>query len=329
MRKSSSTSPCSSAFDHGLAQVVVGRPQRQARDRRLLVRLRPHRVLHRLPFSQQVGHAAEVRRLERTRLGLDPQPLHDEVEQVRIAEVHEVEDRRVLQAVELQVRVRARVRRHERRRRHAEHVLRVFLPALLPLPQQLAAGNPHQLDADAHEPHVVDVGRHVWPRPGEAHPGAIGLGLREDAVTELRRQAVVDDELRAHDAMGLGVAAALESARLPEPAHLRLEGVDDRLGHRFFVRLDPFLGELQSFVRALPVDQCGGQARDRIAQQRIEGRTHPGVDASLELQQPQRRVADPVEERRAGVGRRHRAARHRTQHVSLHHDSPFQRAAAR
>ena len=40
------------------------------------------------------------------------------------------------------------------------------------------------------------------------------------------------------------------------------------------------------------VDQRGGQARDRVAQHRIEGRTKPGIDAPLQLQQPQRRIAD-------------------------------------
>ena len=152
---------------------------------------------------------------------------------------------------------------------------------------QFGAGNSHQFDADAHETHVVDVRRHVRPGSGKAHPGAIGFGLRVDAVPELRRQAVVDDELRTHDAVGLGVSAAFESARLPEPAHLRPEAIDDRLERRLFVRLHLFLGDLQSFVRALPVDQRGGRARDRIAQHRIEGRTNPGIDAPLQLQQSQ------------------------------------------
>jgi hypothetical protein len=54
-----------------------------------------------------------------------------------------------------------------------------------------------------------------------------------------------------------------------------------------FVWLRPFLGKLEPFVRALPVDQRGGQARDWVAQHRIEGRTNPGIDAPLQLQQSQ------------------------------------------
>ena len=63
--------------------------------------LRPDRVLHRLALAEQVRHAAEVGRLERARLRLDPEPLHHEVEHVRPAEVQEVEDLGVLEAPEL------------------------------------------------------------------------------------------------------------------------------------------------------------------------------------------------------------------------------------
>ena len=83
------------------------------------------------------------------------------------AQVDEVEDLRVLHALDLQLRVGARVGRHEGRRRHAEHVLRELL-----LVHQLRPRHAHQLDADAHEADVVDVGRDVGPGPGEAHPGA-------------------------------------------------------------------------------------------------------------------------------------------------------------
>ena len=43
-------------------------------------------------LAEQIRHAAEVRRFERTALCLDPQTLHDEIEQMRIVKVHEVED---------------------------------------------------------------------------------------------------------------------------------------------------------------------------------------------------------------------------------------------
>ena len=75
-------------------------------------------------------------------------------------EVEEVEDLRVLQALDLQLRVGLGVRRHEGRRRDAEHVLRELL-----LVHQLRTGHAHQLDADAHEADVVDVRRDVGPGP--------------------------------------------------------------------------------------------------------------------------------------------------------------------
>ena len=138
--------PCGERRHHRVPQIVVGRAQREARDRRPLLRFRPDRVLHRLPFAEQIGHAAEVRRLERTALRLDPQRLHDEIEHVRPMEVDEVENLRVLQALDLQLRVGLGVRRHEGRRRDAEHVLRELF-----LVHQLRPGHAHQLDADAHE----------------------------------------------------------------------------------------------------------------------------------------------------------------------------------
>ncbi len=289
--------------DHGSAQVVVGRPERQARNRRALRARRPDRVLHRLAVAEQVRHATEVRRLERAALGLDPERLHDSVEQVRPREVDEVVDRRVLQALDLQLRVGAHVGRDEGRRRNAEHVLGELL-----LVHQLRAGDAHQLDADAHEADVVDVGGDVRARAREAHPRAVGLRLGEDAVPELCRQAVVDDELGADDAVRLGVAAALEAARLPEQAHLLLEAGDDRVDELLFARKRLLLGERQLLVDALGVDQEGHEARDRIAQHGIEGRADERIDAALELHQREQRVGKHVEEPRARVRGRHRSA---------------------
>ena len=122
------------------------------------------------------------------------------------------------------------------------------------------------------------------------------LRLGEDAVAELGRQAVVDDELGAHDAVRLGVAAALEAARLPEPAHLLLEAGDDRVDELLFVGQRLLLGELQAFVDALPVDQRGDEARERVAQHGIEGRAEEGIEAALDLDERERRVGDHVEQ---------------------------------
>ena len=88
------------------------------------------------------------------------------------------------------------------------------------------------------------------PGPGEAHPRAVGARLGEDAAPHVLRQVVADGELGAHDAVRLGVAAALEVARLPEAAHLRGERVDDRLEVLLLVRLDALLGERRDRRRA-------------------------------------------------------------------------------
>src|SRR5204863_562418 len=78
--------------DHGVAQIVVGRTKGKARYPGALGGLRPHRILHRLAFTEEVRNAAEIRCFEGAALGLDPQRLHDEVEYVRAMEVEEIEN---------------------------------------------------------------------------------------------------------------------------------------------------------------------------------------------------------------------------------------------
>ena len=162
-------------------------------------------------LTQEIRHATEIRRLEGTALRLGPQSLHDEVEDVRFAEVQEVEDLGVLDALELQLRVGVDVRRHEGRRRDAEHVLGELF-----LVHQLWPRHTHQLDADAHEAHIFDIRGDVRPRPGEANPGAIGPGLGVDTVPQLGREIVVNRKLPAHNAVGFGVAPSLEPPWFPE-----------------------------------------------------------------------------------------------------------------
>src|ERR1700730_13082085 len=108
--------------DHRFAQIVVGRAKRKPWYRSSLLRFRPHRILHRLAFTEKVRNATEIRRLERAALRLDPQRLHDEVEHVRTMEIEEIENRRVLHAFDLQLRVRLGIRGHEGRSGNTEHV---------------------------------------------------------------------------------------------------------------------------------------------------------------------------------------------------------------
>ena len=63
------------------------------------------------------------------------------------------------------------------------------------------------------------------------------------------------DEFAAHDAVRLGVPAALEPARLPQLLHLLREARDDRVEILFFVGQEFFLGDFQALVRPLQVDQ--------------------------------------------------------------------------
>ena len=64
-------------------------------------------------------------------------------------------------------------------------------------------------------------------------------------------QVVADDELGADDPVRLRVAAALEVAGVPEPAHLRRERVDDRVEAGLLVRLERLLGDPEALVLAL------------------------------------------------------------------------------
>ena len=83
-------------------------------------------------------------------------------------EIKEIKDRRVLHALDLQLGVCLGIRGDERGRRNAEHVLREFF-----LVHQLRSRHAHELDADAHEAHVVDVRRDVGSGSGKAHPCAV------------------------------------------------------------------------------------------------------------------------------------------------------------
>ena len=228
-------------------------------------------------------------------------------------QVEEVEDGRVLQAFLLQLGVGAHVGRDEGGRRHAKHVLGEAL-----FIHQLGAGNAHQLDADAHEAHVVDVGRDVRAGAGETHPGRVAARLGVNAVAQRWWQAVMHDELGAHHALRLGVAAALETAGLPQAAHLLLETRNDGVNERFFARQQLFFGDLQPFVGTLGVDQGRGQAREGLAQHRVKGRAQERVEAALQLDEGEQGVGQPVQHGRAGVGGRHRAAG-----VGIHGDPPW------
>ena len=109
-RKSNSTSCRASVARHRLAEVVVGRPPRQAGHPAPGSQSGPEGVLHGPAFAEEVRDASPVRGLERAGLGPGPQPLHHPVQEMRVERVDEVEERRALQAGRLQLRVLPDVR---------------------------------------------------------------------------------------------------------------------------------------------------------------------------------------------------------------------------
>ena len=87
-----------------------------------------------------------------------------------------------------------------------DEVLRVLLVL-----HQLSARHAHQLDGAADEADIVDVAPACrGPGPEKRTQALIGPRLGEHAVPHVRRHIVAHDELAAHDAVRLGVAAALD-----------------------------------------------------------------------------------------------------------------------
>ena len=223
---------------------------------------------------------------------------------MRLAQIQEVEDRRVLVAPRLQPGVRAGVRRDEGRSRDADQVLR----ALFVL-EQLRPRDAHELDAHAHEADVVDVAGDVRPRPREPDPGAVRASrLGEDPPPHVLGEIVAHREVGADDSVGLRVPAALVVAGFPEPSHLCLECVDDRLEALLLVRPDPLLGDREALVGAPQVDQPGEEPRERLPEQPVHRRPEEGIDAPLDVDYEDPGAADRVEDEVAGVGRRQAVA---------------------
>ena len=106
-------------------------------------------------------------------------------------------------------------------------------------------------------------------------------------------EVVAHREFGADDPVGLRVAAALVVPGLPEPSHLRLECVDDRLEALLLVRLDPLLGDREALVLAPQVDQPGEEPRERLPEQPVRRRPEEGIDAPLDVDEedPARLIA--------------------------------------
>jgi hypothetical protein len=115
-------------------------------------------------------------------------------------------------------------------------------------------------------------------------------------------QVVADRQLPPDDAVRLRVAASLDVAGLPEPAHLGIELVDDRLHARLLVRLDPLLGDREPLVLPLQVDQERRQRRQGPAEEPVEERAEEGIEPALDVDEKEADARDDVQEDMARVG---------------------------
>src|SRR6516165_9009789 len=112
---------------------------------------------------------------------------------------------------------------------------------------------------------------------------------------------VVHNEFAPHDSVRFRVPASLKAARFPQPSHLLFKTRDDRVKILFFTRERPFLSDFEPFVWALRVDQCGSPVRNAIPQQQVERRANPGIEPPFEMYKECRKIAEPVQKRRACI----------------------------
>ena len=82
------------------------------------------------------------------------------------------------------------------------------------------------------------------------------------------------------------------------PAHVFRHRVDDRLQVLLLVWLRALLGKLQTFVAPAAVDQVLDQAGQRLAQNRVHGRTEERFEPAFHVQQEDNRVVQSLQEHR-------------------------------
>jgi hypothetical protein len=204
-----------------------------------------HRELARDIAAQERRHApvADVQRV-RDRLPADRQRLQQFVQpEFERVEAREEEGERV--GGGLEVDVVGGVTHEERRGVQQDEVLR---PAN-------ASGDPHHLDG-----HAAAVAGRVGLRRlravGEADPGRIARGAREQARCEVPRQAVQHPEFGLHAAVRLGMGVAVRRSPCGGHADPALNARDDRLDRGG-------LGGRARFERRPACRSVGDQHRNR------------------------------------------------------------------
>ena len=216
----------------------------------------------------------------------------------------------------LQPGVRLDVGSDEGRRAHRGEVLRVLL--IVP---QLLARNAHDLQGDAAKSDIVDIRLDMRSGTRKAHPAAIGRGRREQPLAQPVRQAVMNDELATHKAVGLRIASPLKSAAR-KVAHEMAAHLVDHLLHRLvFARQGHLLGEANILTAAQRIlksllrtgrSACGAPRRGRgggtaaRSVARREGRSRAGGAGNL------RNIGKPAPPLVAGGARLRRNVTQRT-----------------
>ncbi len=158
---------------------------------------------------------------------------------------------------------------------------------------QLGPLDAHHLEAEADEADIVDVGRDVRPRIGEARPGLVAPRLGEDAVPQLLGQFVVDDELGPDHSVGLGVAGPLHLLRREILDEMVAHRVDHRLDVLLLVGLDRLVRQRQLLVLARQVDRPLQNGRGGVAEQAVPGAAEEGLEAPFDEQAPGQEFMQP------------------------------------
>ena len=215
------------------------------------------------------------------------QQLHRQVQQVRVAGVDRVAERRLGPHPTLELRVLADVRGDEAGRRDEQQVLRALLVV-----EQLGAGNVHELDPDRALAVVLQVRRRVRARTGEAHPRREAARSREEPVPQLVRQAGQHGQLPAQHPERLGVAEPLRAAGQPVLPGERDQLVDRVLDQLLLVGQLPLLGEREVLVGAPRVLQRLQGGEQRRAQPPVEPRPVAVLGAALQPPRPEEQVAE-------------------------------------
>ena len=99
------------------------------------------------------------------------------------------------------------------------------------------------------------------------------------------RQVITNSDRSPHNAVCLGIAAALVSSRFEMSTHLVGHEVDDLIQTLFFVRVDCLLCQLQILIFTPQVDQELNHPCSWLAKQPVQQRAKPGFQPAFDMHQ--------------------------------------------